>query len=671
MMDEKLYNYAEEDKFDELFGELRRVSSAELSSVIYTQVSPSGNSLLHVSARHGSKDVTELLLQHFPLLMTRKNFHKDTALHLAARAGQLGTITILINKAKGHGEASDFSSFLEMKNDRGNTALHDAVINRHQEVARFLVSESSKLLYTENNERKSPLYLAVENSTDKPSDEKMFTILMDAIPDDVDLLNKLEGKSPVHAAIQGRKTEILKQIAKEKPGLLRRKDEKGGNPLHCAASMGYVWETQFLFDKYRDGAIQQNDEGNMPIHVASKKDHVDVVDAYISNWTDATEFLNSKRQNVLHVAAESGRHRVVKYILRNKNLEALINEKDLDGNTPLHLASKNGRSIATFTLARNSMVMKCIANGENLTPYDVAEKQSKIVGAEYSGEPIPNGKDDQVDQKSENYGAKPLTKDKSDHGLGNQVDQHEKSGGKGKLDYYGVMMTLSILHFFARRNKSKIEYFRIKSRPLPKEDIKGRIDCLLVVAVLIAGVTFSGMLQLPRSADLPERGPSNITTTTTATNSTQNQGISAKNEGILRNVYIYFDMVALNAAVMASIILCWAQLYDVKVAAHAVWLASILTGGAIYLMCLAFVFAVAINVGNSFAFIVVTLVVGGALFLVQTVLSAPLIIPPNANQIIERIASPYLYFGFFICYCVFEWLLFKFSKRSKNKGELQ
>jgi hypothetical protein len=38
------------------------------------------------------------------------------------------------------------------------------------------------------------------------------------------------------------------------------------------------------------------------------------------------------------------------------------------------------------------MVMKRIANGENLTPYDVAEKQSKIVGAEYSGEPIPNGK---------------------------------------------------------------------------------------------------------------------------------------------------------------------------------------------------------------------------------------------------------------------------------------
>jgi hypothetical protein len=225
------------------------------------------------------------------------------------------------------------------------------------------------------------------------------------------------------------------------------------------------------------------------------------------------------------------------------------------------------------------------------------------------------------------------------------------------------MMTLSILHFFASPNKSKIEYFRIKSRPLPKEEIKGRIDCLLVVAVLIAGVTFSGILQLPRSADLPESGPSKITTTTT--NSTQNQGISAQNEGILRNVYIYFDMVALNAAVMASIILCWAQLYDVKVAAHAVWLASILTGGAIYLMCLAFVFAVAIDVGKNFAFFVVTIVVGGAFFIFQTVVSIPLIIPPSANQIIERIASPFIYLLIFYLYFLLDRLYFKLQKKEK------
>uniref|UniRef100_A0A6N2KYJ1 Uncharacterized protein n=1 Tax=Salix viminalis TaxID=40686 RepID=A0A6N2KYJ1_SALVM len=596
MMDKKLYNYAAEDRFDELFDHLRRLSSTELSSIIYSQGSPSGNSLLHVSASHGMKDVTELLLQHFPSLLKGKNFHGDTALHLAAGAGQLESNAVLISKAKGHGETTDFHNILEMKNDRGNTTLHEAVIHRHQAVARFLVSECSELCYTENNDHESPLYHAVENS-----DKDMLSILMLAIPHhDVDLLKNLKVKSPVHAAVQGRKREILERIAKEKPDLLRQKDEQGENPLHCAAFLGYVWETQFLLKVYRDGAIQKNNEGNMPIHVASKKGHVGVVGAYISEWSDPTEFLNRKRQNILHVAAERGRHQVVRHILQNQNLEPLINMQDLDRNTPLHLASMHGRSIAAFNLVRSPKVEKTQANGEKLTPYEIAEKQSKVVELEFSGEQAPKGK-------------------------GSQVGPDDRKGGEEKLDYYGALMTFSVLHFWGGPKKPKVEYFRMKGRPLPREEIKGRISTLLVVS-------------LPQSSDLHKTTASSNTTTNSTT--IQNQGISEENEDILRNVYIYFDMVALNASVMASIILCWAQLYDVKVAAHAVWLASILTGGAIYLMCIAFVFAVAIDVAKHFSFFVVSIVVGGVFFIFQTLVSIPLIIPPSKLKVGEYPVHP-------------------------------
>ncbi|XP_011039736.1 PREDICTED: uncharacterized protein LOC105136198 [Populus euphratica] len=133
------------------------------------------------------------------------------------------------------------------------------------------------------------------------------------------------------------------------------------------------------------------------------------------------------------------------------------------------------------------MVMKekYKVNGENLTPYEVAKKQSKMVGAEFSGEPIPKGKDKNVDPKSDSNAEKPQTKDKPDHGVGNQDGPDDRKGGKGKLDYYGVMMTLSILHFWAGPKRSKVEYFRIKSRPPPKAEIKDMVNSLLVVAVLI------------------------------------------------------------------------------------------------------------------------------------------------------------------------------------------
>ncbi|KAJ6761967.1 MOLTING PROTEIN MLT-4 [Salix koriyanagi] len=633
MMDKELCNYAEEDRFDELFDHLWRLSSMELSSIIYTQGSPSGNSLLHVSASHGAKDVTELLLQHFPSLMTGKNFHDDTALHLAAGAGQLETTKVLINKAKGHGEATDFYNILEVKNDRGNTALHEAVINGHHTVANSLVSECSELCYTENKEHESPLYLAVENN-----DEKMLSILMLAIPHDDDLLEKLKGKSPVHAAVQGRKREILEQIAEGKPELLRQKDEQGENLLHCAASLGYVLETQFLLKEYRDGAIQKNNEGNMPIHVASKEGHVGVVDAYNSEWSDLTGSLNTKRQNILHVAAERGRNEVVKHILENQNLEALINEQDLDGNTPLHLASMNGRSIATFYLVRDRNVVKDKANGEKLTPYEIAEKQSKIVELEFSGEQIPKGK-------------------------GNQVGPDDRKGGEGILDYYGALMTLSVLHFWVGPKNRKVEYFRIKSR-LPEKEIKDRISTLLVVSVLIASVTFAGVLQLPKSTDQPARIASNITT-----NSILNQGISEKTEAILRNVYIYSDMVALNASVMASIILCWAQLYDLKFAPFVIWFSSLMVGGAIYMMCMAFFFAVIIALGGSdYRVLALVIVVGSVFFLAQTLLYLQWILPPSVNQILERIISYHVYYlSFLLLFYSWRWLPDKLSELTRGR----
>ncbi|KAB5512768.1 hypothetical protein DKX38_029796 [Salix brachista] len=638
MMDKKLYNYAAKDRFDELFDHLWRLSSMDLSSIIYSQGSPSGNSLLHVSASHGMKDVTELLLQHFPSLMTGKNVHGDTALHLAAGAGKRETTAILINKAKGHGEANNFRYNLEMKNDRGNTALHEAVINRHHAVARFLVSECSELCYTENNDHESPLYHAVENS-----DKEMLSILMLAIPHhDVDLLKNLKGKSPVHAAVQGRK------IAKAKPDLLRWEDEQGENPLHCAAFLGYVWGTQFLLKVYRDGAIQKNNEGNMPIHVASKKGHVAVVDEYISEWSDPTEFLNTKRQNILHVAAEKGRHQVVKHILQNQNLEPLINMQDRDGNTPLHLASMHGRSIAAFNLVRNPKVEKNKANGEKLTPYEIAEKQSKIVQLEFSGEQIPKGKGNQVGPDDRKGGEGILDY----YGAGNQVGPDDRKGGEGILDYYGALMTLSVLHFWVGPKNRKVEYFRIKSR-LPEEEIKDRISTLLVVSVLIASVTFAGVLQLPKSTDQPERIASNITT-----NSILNQGISEKTEAILRNVYIYSDMVALNASVMASIILCWAQLYDLKFAPFVIWFSSLMVGGAIYMMCLAFFFAVIIALGGSdYRVLALIIVVGSVFFLAQTLLYLQWILPPSVNQILERKLSYHVYYlSFLLLFHSSRWL---------------
>ena len=65
------------------------------------------------------------------------------------------------------------------------------------------------------------------------------------------------------------------------------------------------------------------------------------------------ELFNQKGQNILHVAAISGKAKVVAYMQKRRDfeIEGLVNRQDNYGNTPLHLASKgrNPKVVSTLT----------------------------------------------------------------------------------------------------------------------------------------------------------------------------------------------------------------------------------------------------------------------------------------------------------------------------------
>ncbi|KAL3566582.1 hypothetical protein D5086_031997, partial [Populus alba] len=227
---------------------------------------------------------------------------------------------------------------LRMKNNKGNTPLHDAVIKGCREVACFLLYEDLEVSYHKNKEDKSPLYLAVESC-----DAEMIASFKEAMP---------EGN--------------LEKLAVGKPDIMLPEDIKGGNLLHLAASMGFLSGARLLVSRCPVAASQTNDEGNLPIHVACQKGHLKVVRELLTYWFDPMDFLNEKGQNILHVAAESGQRKIVDEILRNQDLEALINEKDYDGNTPLHLAAMYCRSEIVRALVSDKRVDKRIVNNEKL-----------------------------------------------------------------------------------------------------------------------------------------------------------------------------------------------------------------------------------------------------------------------------------------------------------------
>lgn len=93
--------------------------------------------------------------------MAEKNSKGDTALHIAARAGDLLMVRLLIGSKFKAAEGG--SGWLWERNEEGNSALHEALRYRHEKVARALVDEGKNVGCTGvNREGESVVYLAAE-----------------------------------------------------------------------------------------------------------------------------------------------------------------------------------------------------------------------------------------------------------------------------------------------------------------------------------------------------------------------------------------------------------------------------------------------------------------------------------------------------------------------------
>ncbi|KAJ0112166.1 hypothetical protein Patl1_02228 [Pistacia atlantica] len=104
----------------------RDMSHRDMSDIIFKKLGPLNNSLLHLVASFGNEDLTKLMAGQFPTLIIQTNSHGDTPLHVAARVGMLSTAEILVNHEKDlH---PDEPRPLRMKNNEGNTALHEALL---------------------------------------------------------------------------------------------------------------------------------------------------------------------------------------------------------------------------------------------------------------------------------------------------------------------------------------------------------------------------------------------------------------------------------------------------------------------------------------------------------------------------------------------------------------
>jgi len=122
--------------------------------------------------------------------------------------------------------------------------------------------------------------------------------------------------------------------------------------------------------------MERDIDGIFPLHLASAFGHIEVLKKLLENCPDPREIVDNKGRNIVHIAAIMGEFNVVRYVLQDAKDEVkdMINGKDCDGNTPLHLAASHSRPKIVQDLTWDTRVDLHCLNNNNQTALDVFEQ---------------------------------------------------------------------------------------------------------------------------------------------------------------------------------------------------------------------------------------------------------------------------------------------------------
>eukprot|EP00261_Vitis_vinifera_P034100 XP_019075343.1 PREDICTED: ankyrin repeat-containing protein ITN1-like isoform X3 [Vitis vinifera] len=460
------------------------------------QLTPKRNTVLHIAAQFGQLACVEWILDFHSCspLLQQPNLKGDTPLHLAAREGHRAVVEALLDAKALHleiesGVGTD-KAMLRITNKEKDTALHEAVRYHHSKVVKLLIEADPHFIYGANSTGYTPLYMAAEREY-----EDLVEIIIDTSPSSDH--KGIEGRTALHAAVLCRHQAMTKKILGWKPMLIKEVDENGWSPLHCAAYMRDAAITKQLLDgSSQDKSVIYlgiKNSNRTALHIASYNGCMDIVKLLLSHAPDCCEQVDENGNNVFHFAmmkkhpSHFGSELLIKDGLR---VRGLVNEKDAQGDTPLHLLASFGVNDVDFILDKT--VDKMERNKEKLNFSDnLFSSRNKFSWGTLSALECPQLY--HLHERSKEYLRRPFRSSSSQQA---QVDDRFE----GFKKYSRLPFRPSSLQHVIRKDDSK---YGGKIDDDEEEDdkiissVKKASETPLIVATLTATVTFAAGFTLP------------------------------------------------------------------------------------------------------------------------------------------------------------------------------
>eukprot|EP01018_Ginkgo_biloba_P014213 Gb_10208 [translate_table: standard] len=318
---------------------------------IVCQVTPQGNTALHLAARAGHHQYVSKLLKLKTCILFARNFKQETALHAAARWGHTQVVEDLLKinennvvcTCESHVLSSELDSeeypvdrqFWSAQTTSGNTALHYAAKGGHRDFIQILLSKDEDLALLVNKAGESALFTACE--------EGHITIV---------------------------------RLLLEKVSCISDKRHDGQSSLHAAILKNH-WELD------RELCYTVNGKGKSAIHIAARKRYIKIMDALVESNPDCIELLDKDGKTFLHLLLETlaedtffslSSFRVLIFIsyLFVQFESHFFRESDNEGNAVFHTETEDGwitRIVAQYNALVKAVDKHKPASGEELKAF--------------------------------------------------------------------------------------------------------------------------------------------------------------------------------------------------------------------------------------------------------------------------------------------------------------
>ncbi|XP_051137629.1 ankyrin repeat-containing protein ITN1-like isoform X2 [Andrographis paniculata] len=152
-------------------------------------------------------------------------------------------------------------------------------------------------------------------------------------------------ETPLHVAAMLGHSDFVREIVRINPQLTNELNSMRSTPLHLASAKGHVEVVRILIFVDPQTCLARDRNQMTALHLAALKGRIEVVKVLLGEKPDAAQLSVHKGENILHMCVKHHQLEALKLLLDKVSDQDLVNAKDSDGNTLLHLAVAHKQTI--------------------------------------------------------------------------------------------------------------------------------------------------------------------------------------------------------------------------------------------------------------------------------------------------------------------------------------